>query len=197
MSAAWDLLLVEHTIVHAPAAGNPDALARDPFALDLPDADLRRRPHGLNSVAWCLYHTARSEDVGVNRFVVGQPELFDEEDWIARLGVPHRHTGAGMTDPEVDDLSARIDLDALKAYRLAVGRRTRAVIPRLDAFPLADLVDPALVDACVADGTAHPALPPHAVRRSWAGRTRGWFLFLAGGHNLMHLGEAVTIRSRL
>jgi hypothetical protein len=197
VSAAWDLLLLEHTIVHARVIGDSAGSAADPLAGDLPDESLRRRPHGLNSVAWCLYHTARSEDVGVNRFVAGQAELYDLEDWAPRLALAHRHTGAGMTDAEVDELSAHVDLDALKAYRLAVGRRTRAMLPQLDTFPLGDVVDPALVEARVVDGTAHPALPPDAVRRAWAGRSRGWFLFLAAGHNLMHLGEAITIRSCL
>jgi hypothetical protein len=194
---ALELLLFEHTITHARAVGQPDGSTVDPFALELPDELLRARPHGLNSVAWNLHHTARSEDIGLSRFVVGQPELFDEEGWGARLGVAHRHNGAGMTDAEVDELSARIDLDALKAYRLAVGRRTRALLPTLNAEPLQATVDPALVDLALADGSVHPAIPPEAIRRSWGARKRGWFLFMAGGHNLQHLGETITIRSRL
>jgi hypothetical protein len=194
---ALDLLVFEHTLAHARAVGDPDGSTIDPFALELPDDFLRGRPHGLNSVAWNLYHTARSEDIGVNRFVVGQPELFDEEGWGARLGVAFRHTGSAMTDPEVDDLSARIDLGALKAYRLAVGRRTRALLPALHPERLQAVVDPALVEVALADGSAHPAIPADAIRRSWGGRKRSWFLYLAGGHNLQHLGETVTIRSRL
>ena len=196
-ATAWELLLFEHALTHARAVAAPDGSTVDPFALELPDELLRARPYGLNSVAWNLYHTARSEDIGISRFVAGQPETFDEESWAARLGVAFRHNGSGMNDAEVDELSAQIDLDALKAYRLTVGRRTRALLPMLDAAPLQEIVDPALVELAITDGTAHPAIPPEGIRRSWGGRKRGWFLFMAAGHNMQHLGETITIRSRL
>jgi hypothetical protein len=102
-----------------------------------------------------------------------------------------------MSDPEVDELSRSVDVTALKAYRLAVGRRTRALPPKLEPELLGQPVDPALIELALADGTSHPTIPAPALRRSWGRRTRGWFLFMAGGHNMWHLGEAITIRSRV
>ena len=79
----------------------------------LTDEQLRQRPHGVNSIAWLLWHLARCEDVGVNRLVVDRPQLLDDEGWLARLGVPRRDIGTGMTS---DELSARVDLAALRDY---------------------------------------------------------------------------------
>src|SRR5713226_4730173 len=94
----------------------------------LSEAQLRGRPHtGVNTVAWLLWHSARIEDVGVNRFLADGPQVL-EEDWLDRLGVGRRDVGTGMNDAEVDDLSARIDLRALRGYWEAVTRRTLAVV---------------------------------------------------------------------
>jgi hypothetical protein len=34
------------------------------------DAQWRARPHGLNSIAWLVWHVARCEDGGLNRLVI-------------------------------------------------------------------------------------------------------------------------------
>ena len=132
-----DLFLAEHALVHAPAALDPDGPTDDPFARGLSEAQVRRRPNGLNSVAWNLFHTARSEDIGMHVLLAGRPALADEEGWLPRLGVAVRHNGAGMDDAEVDALSAQVDVAALLAYRLAVGRRTRELLPSFDPEVLA------------------------------------------------------------
>ena len=89
----------------------------------LSEAQLRGRPHpGVNTVAWLLWHSARIEDVGVNRFLSDRPQALDE-GWLGRLKVPRRDVGTGMSDAEVDELSLRIDLEAL-----VPGERVRSVV---------------------------------------------------------------------
>lgn len=96
------------------------------------DDEMRRRPHPrCNSIAWILWHIARVEDAGLNRFVADDPQVFDEGGWAERMNVPLRHHGSGMTLAEVDDLSARIDLAALA--RPPIPRR--GTIPRCSTSP--------------------------------------------------------------
>ena len=97
----------------------------------LPEAHLRARPHpGVNTVAWLLWHAARIEDVAVNRFLADRPQVLDD-GWLERLGVARRDVGTGMSDAEVDELSARIDLQALRGYWDAVSARTLALVETL------------------------------------------------------------------
>ena len=80
----------------------------------LPEAQLRARPHpGVNTVAWLVWHSARIEDLAVNRFLSDRRQVLDE-GWLERLAVPRRDVGTGMTDAQVDEFSAGIDLQALK-----------------------------------------------------------------------------------
>jgi hypothetical protein len=96
----------------------------------LPEAQWRVRPHGLNSVAWLVWHMARVEDSGMNRLVFDRPQVLDDPGarWTERMNVPLRHHGTTMTSEEVDELSQRVDVPALWAYSRAVAERTQALV---------------------------------------------------------------------
>ena len=94
----------------------------DALLSQLSEAQLRHRPQpDLNSIAWIVWHMARCEDFGVQRLVGYRLQIFDQQEWMVRLNIPLRDCGTGMTDDEVTDLSARVDLVALRAYWTAVG----------------------------------------------------------------------------
>ena len=115
--------------------------------LDLPDDKWRARPHGLNSVAWLLWHMRRAEDVGLNRLVFDRPQVFDDPAgrWPERLNVALRWHGARMTSSEVDALSAEIDLPGLRAYSAAVVERAVALVRAADPEALDRVVDHAVL----------------------------------------------------
>ena len=102
---------------------------------------MRQRPNPeVNSIAWNLWHLARVEDAGLNRFVVDRFQVLDEGSWMERMNLPWRHHGSEMRLKDVDELDKRIDLVGLQAYSLAVQERTREVVMTLS---LSDL-DPVL-----------------------------------------------------
>src|SRR5262249_31533765 len=107
---------------------------------DLDEGRWRARPHGLNSIAWLVWHMARAEDAGVNRIGAEQPQVLDEQNWLGRLGIERRDAGRGMASAEVDALSERIDVEALRAYWRAVTARTRQVVGGLAPEDLDTLV---------------------------------------------------------
>lgn len=193
-----ELFLFEHALTHAAIVSRADGSEDDPFARGLTDDQLRTRPAATtNSVAWTMFHTARSEDAGVNLLMSGGEQLYHVQGWLGRLGGDWRHNGSGMSFDEVEELSRRIDLEALRAYRRAVGQRTRALVPTLSAADLAEPIETGLIERGFAEGLVHPAIPREAIMRSWGSQTRGWCRYLAAGHNLWHFGEAQTIRSLL
>src|SRR2546422_6855967 len=165
---AIDFFLIRYNELHARLT--------DDLLSGLSDAQVRGRPHpGVNTVAWLLWHAARVEDVGMNRFVGDRPQVLDE-GWRERLGVARRDVGTGMSDAEVDDLSARIDLEALRGYWDAVTRRTPDIVQSLRGSDLETIV--------AADRVKHVAQAEGAVAAGaewltefWASkRTRAWVL---------------------
>ena len=141
----------------------------------LPEAQLRGRPHpGVNTIAWLLWHSARIEDVAVNRFLADRPQVLEE--WLERLGVARRDVGTGMSDAEVDDLSARIDLEALRGYWDAVTARTLDIVDTLRGSDLEAVIPGERVRSVVlSEGAVAPGV--EWLTEFWAGgRTRAWVL---------------------
>jgi DinB superfamily len=190
---ARQVFLIEHARLHAgEVSGLDEPSLFDSARERLTMEQLRARPAGLNSIAWITWHMTRFEDVVVNTIIRGLPEVLDHEGWLARLGVGDRLVGTGSGDDEVSDLSARMDLPALLAYRAAVGRATRAWAATAD-FAALD----AVADVAGRLDTAPMALDERAawVRALWQGRSAHWLLTLPViGHGHLHLGEARVTR---
>jgi hypothetical protein len=93
---------------------------------------MRQRPHPrTNSIAWNLWHIARVEDAGINRFISDRPQVLDEGNWMQKMNIPWRHHGSEMSYPEVDELNERIHLPACVRQRRP---RTDARSPQVIEF---------------------------------------------------------------
>jgi len=148
----------------------------DDLLKGLTETQVRTRPHaGVNTIAWLIWHTARIEDVGVNRFVVDGAQVLDD-GWRTRLGIDRRDVGTGMTDVEVDALSARIDIAALRSYWEALTQRTLEIVETLRGQDLGAVVPADRVKRVCAD---EGAVAPGAewLTEFWANRRpRAWVL---------------------
>jgi hypothetical protein len=161
----------------------------------LTEDQIRLRPHSrLNSIAWLLWHMARSEDMGVNRLIANRPDVLTGDGWASRLDLSRLDMGTGMTDDEVVEFSARVNTVALRAYSGAVGRRTQEIVRSLSAETWDDVPDPSHIHrVLVAEGV----MGPNAgwVEPVYVGKTKGWLLFqMALRHPSGHLGQATLIR---
>jgi DinB superfamily len=116
------VLLPQHALLHTADVTNGPPLIGDRTFAGLTDSQMRLRPgKGLNSLAWLLWHMARTEDVNVNLVVRDGRQVWDDA-WARRLNVARMDIGTGMTEDEVGELSAVLDLSVARAYRSAVGR---------------------------------------------------------------------------
>jgi len=111
---ARDLLLEEHSAMHSSAVGgNKASMAERTFA-GLTDEQMRVRPReDLNSLAWIMWHIARAEDIMANVIVSGRNQVLDD-GWAPRLKITRPDFGIGMSKAEVAELSAAVDIAALK-----------------------------------------------------------------------------------
>jgi hypothetical protein len=162
-------------------------------------ADLmRQRPHPqVNSIAWNLWHLTPVEDAGLNRFVVDLPQVLDEGKWLPRLNIPWRHQGTEMTFAEVDDLSQRIDVQALQDYSGAVQARTRNILNQLDPNSLDAIMEVERLRVILLDeGLAHSRAA--GLVENYTGWTKGRCLMSFGlTHPFQHVGEISVIASLL
>ncbi len=92
-------------------------------------------PNGSHSIAWCLWHTARIEDLIINDRAQGGSVLWNAE-WAERVGLPFEGFGAGMSDADAQQIHIR-DMEAFGAYQEAVWAATETFLSAADDETLA------------------------------------------------------------
>lgn len=165
---------------------------------DLSDTEIRvAAAPGVNTIAWLVWHMARTEDVVVSRFVGNQLQEFDRGEWGSRLRVPRRDFGVGHAPEDVREVSLALDLDAALAYWDAVGAATVAVVQSVEPGHFATTVPAERVDSVIRREEIIPAAAwiYEWVHGYWSDKPVGFMLtYYALGHNLVHRGEANAIR---
>jgi hypothetical protein len=191
---ARDLFLDQHAAVHSAAVGGNKMSAAERTFGGLTDEQMRVRPReDLNSLAWLMFHIARTEDIFVNPVLAGRPQVFDDA-WMKRLGITRRDLGTGMTSAEVTELTRQIDLGGLREYRDAVGRRTREVVQGFKAQDWEGTVSAEAVERVAAEGNF--GARREMLSKAFPGRPRAMVLSgIALFHSSGHMGEATTVRS--
>ncbi len=195
--AARQLFFQQHAMVHrAEMAGAGLWSYEDQIWQGLSEADARRIPPGADhSIAWIIWHITRIEDVTMNMLVAGGAQVMLGGSWHEQMGVIARDTGNGMLAQAVAQLSETINLEALRAYRLLVGRQTRAVVQRLSPPELTQQVSAARLQQLVREGAVLPAA--QEVLAYWGGLTiAGLLLMPPTRHSFIHLNEAMKLRQQ-
>ena len=191
---ARDLFLNQHAVMHSAAVGGNKMSAAERTFGGLTDEQMRVRPReDLNSLAWLLWHIARTEDTMVNRVLAGRAQVIDD-GWMKRLGVSRRDFGTGMTSAEVTELTRQIDLGALREYRDAVGRRTREVVGDFKPQDWEGETTAEAVGRAAAEGAF--GVRSEVLSKAFTGRPRAMVLTgVALIHSSGHMGEAATVRT--
>jgi hypothetical protein len=158
---------------------------------------LRRIPANCeHSTAWNIWHIARIEDVTMNMLITDAPQLYLDDGWKVRLKVETRDTGNAMSEAEIVELSNKIDLEELRAYRLAVGRRTREIVNQLSVEDLKRKVEPSRLYKVMDVGAVVEAA--EGLIEYWSKRNvAGLLLMPPTRHNFIHLNEAARLKRRL
>lgn len=194
---AIELFLSQHATLHSAKMAQSEAWSfEDDVLEDMTVAQIRRIPRNCDhSVAWLLWHMTRIEDVAMNLLVAGEPQILHRENWLERMKINIRDTGNAMSEVGVANLSAIIDISALRAYRLAVGRATRETVRQLPAEKLKRNVDPSRLQQVMDERAVVEAAS--GLIDYWGKRNlAGLLLMPATRHNFVHLNEALRVKQR-
>jgi hypothetical protein len=146
------------------------------------------------TIAWHLWHIARIEDMVGNLLIAEQPQIFGDE-WMRRLNVTVKDTGNAMSDPQIFDLSERVNKRELLRYRDAVGAGTRDIIRSLTPDDLKRKPKPAYLARLVSEGGLLEPKKSLWLRDFWGGYTvAGLVLLPLTYHHMLHLPDSVAIK---
>ena len=194
---AYQLFFKQHARLHSASMAQSDAFSlEDEVFEDLSEAIARRIPRNSeNSIIWNIWHIARIEDVAMNMLVAGREQVFTRGDWQIKMGIEARDTGNVMPDDKILQLSQVINIAVLRAYRAAVGQRTREIVSQLPPEKLKDMVSPARLEAVRNAGAVTPAA--RDLLEYWGKRNiAGLLLMPATRHNLVHLNESFRLKEK-
>jgi hypothetical protein len=197
-SAAMDLFLRQHAMVHRAEMSQMGLYSFADEVWDgANDAVVRCVPPKFeHSIAWIIWHLARIEDMTMNVLMAGRIQVFVQDAWLKKLDITATHSGNVVMDAaDVTAFSESVDLDALKAYRLAVGRATREAVSVLRPDEVRQKVSPARLGELLDDGS----VPPEAMGLIdyWGGLTiAGLLLMPPTRHCLVHLNEAMKVKGK-
>lgn len=195
---AIELFLSQHALVHARRMANSALWSFEDEAWEETDEEMVRQiPRGEeHSMVWTLWHLARIEDVTMNLLVAGSPQLLHRDGWLERLKVKACDTGNATDTAGVVEISATLDVAVLRDYRVAVGRRTRAIVQGLTPHALQKKVAPDRIQRITEEGAVVAAA--QEVIDYWSKRTvAGLLLMPPTRHNFIHLNEALRLKQKL
>ena len=194
---ASEPFLNHHAMLHSAKMADAGLWSFENAILDdMDEARIRRIPHGSkSSITWCFWHIARIEDVAMNRLVADQAQIFLQNNWQERMQTSFVDTGNAMSAEEMVQLSEEMDIAALRAYRVAVGRQTRQIVMALTPTDFTKKVDLQRLEKIWTDGAIREAA--RDILEYWGKRTiAGLLLMPASRHILVHLNEALNLKKK-
>ena len=159
----------------------------------LEEVEFRKIPEGQeHSLAWIVWHLSRIEDVTMNLLVAGRDQVFERGGWQEKTRSPIKHTGNGTGLDVVEALSAAVDINALRAYRVAVGLATQEIVPSLTRSDFKRKVSPDNIQRILRDGAVIQV--GKDVVDYWSRRdVAGLLLMPPTRHTIVHWNEAKKI----
>ncbi len=194
---AIELFLSQHAMVHTAEMSQSRLWSfEDEIWQGLSHAAARRiPPKSEHSIAWIFWHLTRIEDMTMNVLLAEGTQLLAQGGWLERMKISVCDTGNAMDQVDVASLSVSVDLDALRAYRLAVGRRTRQIVQASGPEELKEKVDPDRLQQLLAEGAVEEEA--RGLLDYWGGLTKaGLLLMPPTRHSIVHLNEALRLKGK-
>jgi hypothetical protein len=189
--------LLQHAALHSKKVSNTYAWSfEDSIIANLTEDHFRRMPKNEeHSIAWCIWHIARIEDIAMNYLVADTPPVFVLENWQEQINIAYKDSGNEMKAGQISSMSKNIDLDALRNYRVAVGQRTREIVAELKPGSLIEKVKETRIIKLIDAGAVSEAA--YGITDYWSRRNiAGILLMPATRHNLVHLNEALKLKRK-
>lgn len=196
---AMQICMDLHASVHFSDVSNTQQPTyADLICAGLVDEDYKQRPlKNSYTIAWNIWHMTRIEDLTMNLLVRETEQVFNA-DWQKQINTPISDTGNAMNKEEMVTFSKPLDIDALLAYRNAVGLQTRAILKTLSESDMRLPVSTNGTERVLSEGgvTEHP--DSIWLQEFWGNKDIAGILLLPiTRHQCVHWNDAAKIKASL
>ncbi|EKQ55910.1 MULTISPECIES: hypothetical protein [unclassified Clostridium] len=130
---AMNLCLELHAMVHSSEMSNMSTITfEDELWKDLNEETIRTAVNDKGrTIAYGMWHSARIEDITMNILVNNGEQVINSGNWLKKVNSIIKNTGNQLTNEEILEFSKHINIEELKNYRIAVGRKSEEIIKNL------------------------------------------------------------------
>lgn len=198
-SEAMALCLEMHASVHSgQVSGTLESTYEDELWSNLTDTAFRWNPKGRGTtIAWNLWHLSRIEDITANILIADGLQVFERDNWLDRLGVQIRDTGNAMDQDEIKDFSRKLDMQEMKNYRQAVGKRTREILKALSVEDLKRKMGHGQLQRIMDEGGLLEADGSKWLLDFWGRKNVGGILLMPiTRHQIVHINDSMKLKEK-
>lgn len=196
---AIELFMDQHARIHASdVSGINSVTFEDELWEGMDETTFRMAQNKKGrTVAYGMWHSARIEDITMNLLVTGDEQIIDQDNWIEKINSPIYDTGNALDSEGILEFSQVIDMNALRAYRKAVGKKTGKIVSSLKYTDLKTNVLENGLEKAVALGAVVNDEKAMWLIDFWGKKTvSGILLMPATRHHLVHINESMEAKKR-
>jgi len=146
------------------------------------------------TIVYGIWHSTRIEDITMNILVADFKQVF-EEDWLQKIHSSIKNTGNALTKEEILEFSKDININQLKEYRIAVGRKTREIINNLNRTDLKRKMKKESLQRILDDGAVENVEAANWLIEFWGKKNvAGILLMPVTRHQVVHINESLKAK---
>lgn len=195
-----NLCLELHAMVHSSEMSNINhATLEDELWAGLDEVKIRTAINEKGrTIAYGIWHSTRIEDITMNILVNGGEQVINTGNWIEKINTTVKDTGNGLTYEEILEFSKQINIEALRSYRIAVGRRTEEIIKSLEFSDMKRKIERDRLRRIIDEGAVSEDEAAIWLIDFWGRKNvSGILLMPVIRHHVVHINESLKAKKRI
>jgi len=188
-----------HSMVHSSyVSGTDEKTFEDELLENLEDEIFRTSINEKGrTIAYGLWHSSRIEDITMNLLVAGDEQVFNSGNWKERINTEIIDTGNALSSEQILEFSKNINIQELKNYRIAVGKKTRTTIGNLSNEDMKRKFDKEKLQRIIDEGAVLDVEASNWLIDFWGRKNvAGIILMPATRHNMVHINESLSAKRK-
>lgn len=192
--------LDQHSMVHTSEMSQTNIVTFEDELWDgLDEVTFRTMPTEKDeaTIAWCLWHSTRIEDITMNILVADDTQVINSSNWLEKMNVKICDTGNAMTNEDIVDFSLSIDMQELKNYRRTVGKKTREIIKKFEPSDLKKKMEASRLQRILDEGGVLNVEGANWLIDFWSRKNvAGILLMPVTRHHIVHINESIQLKQK-
>ena len=149
------------------------------------------------TIAYGIWHSTRIKDITMNILVARDTQILDTGNWKKATNSIITDTGNALTKEQILEFSKNINMQELKNYRIAVGKRTREIVKNLTCDDMKRKFEKFQLQRLIDEGAVLDVEASNWLIDFWGKKNVSGILLMPGTrHHVVHLNESFRAKNK-